>query len=193
MVRLLASPFVVRLLAFPFVVRLLAFPFVVRLSNHVRRSDFIFSCNFLFKTSHKPAVLLANRFLLSISVRLFMVRLCSPRTEKKSKRRMDGKAVLRQQKRLSTHQNARICGKNRWVASLFCCCKKPISPILQNLKRAIQIRPTHIFTQAKSFGVNQRITGKYIPRKPCKAPFNPEFPLGNLMEKKQFLWDFCPA
>ena len=23
----------------------------------------------------------------------------------------------------------------------------------------------------------------------CK--FNPEFPLGNLMEKKQFLWDFC--
>ena len=25
----------------------------------------------------------------------------------------------------------------------------------------------------------------------CK--FNPEFPLGNLMEKKQFLWDFCLA
>ena len=25
------------------------------------------------------------------------------------------------------------------------------------------------------------------------ALLNPEFPLGNLMEKKQFLWDFCPA
>ncbi len=24
-----------------------------------------------------------------------------------------------------------------------------------------------------------------------KEVFNPEFPLGNLMEKKQFLWDFC--
>ena len=26
-----------------------------------------------------------------------------------------------------------------------------------------------------------------------KSGFNPEFPLGNLMEKKQFLWDFCLA
>ena len=26
-----------------------------------------------------------------------------------------------------------------------------------------------------------------------KFCFNPEFPLGNLMEKKQFLWDFCLA
>ena len=24
-----------------------------------------------------------------------------------------------------------------------------------------------------------------------KSALNPEFPLGNLMEKKQFLWDFC--
>ena len=24
-----------------------------------------------------------------------------------------------------------------------------------------------------------------------QSHFNPEFPLGNLMEKKQFLWDFC--